>query len=87
MADAVTVENRKVTYKEYARKLRNSGINIIENNLPEDEAGILSAMLFGSKGGLDADDKELYQKNGIMHIMAVSGLHVSMLASLLTERT
>lgn len=84
MADAVTVENRKVTYKEYARKIRNSGINIIENNLPEDEAGILSAMLFGSKGGLAADDKELYQKNGIMHIMAVSGLHVSMLASLLT---
>ena len=74
MADAVTVENRKVTYKEYARKIRNSGINIIENNLPEDEAGILSAMLFGSKGGLAADDKELYQKNGIMHIMAVSGV-------------
>ncbi|MCM1282046.1 MAG: DNA internalization-related competence protein ComEC/Rec2 [Muribaculaceae bacterium] len=41
--------------------------------------GILSAMLLGEKSGLDSATKELYQNAGISHILAISGLHVSLL--------
>jgi len=44
--------------------------------LPED-AGILSAVLFGEKEDLDSGIYELYRKNGISHLLAISGLHVS----------
>ncbi len=44
--------------------------------LPED-AGILSAVLFGEKDDLDSEIYELYRKNGISHLLAISGLHVS----------
>ncbi|MFR8017818.1 MAG: DNA internalization-related competence protein ComEC/Rec2 [Clostridiaceae bacterium] len=44
--------------------------------LPED-AGILSAVLFGEKNDLDSEIYELYRKNGISHLLAISGLHVS----------
>ena len=44
--------------------------------LPED-AGILSAVLFGEKEDLDSAVYELYRKNGISHLLAISGLHVS----------
>lgn len=44
--------------------------------LPED-AGILAAVLFGEKEDLDRGIYELYRKNGISHLLAISGLHVS----------
>ena len=42
-------------------------------------ASILKAMLLGNKKELDEETKELYQDNGIAHILAISGLHISML--------
>ena len=44
--------------------------------LPED-AGILSAVLLGEKEELDSAVYELYRKNGISHLLAISGLHIS----------
>lgn len=46
---------------------------------PEKEAGILGRMLLGQKEGLDKNVKELYQKNGIIHILSISGLHISLI--------
>ena len=46
---------------------------------PKEKAGVLSAMLLGDKDLLEVEIKELYQKNGISHILAISGLHISML--------
>lgn len=37
----------------------------------------MAAILLGDKSGLDQDLKELYQKSGIGHILAISGLHLS----------
>ncbi|MDE6213669.1 MAG: ComEC/Rec2 family competence protein, partial [Lachnospiraceae bacterium] len=46
---------------------------------PEREADIMAAMLLGEKGALDEEIKSLYQQNGIIHILAISGLHLSLL--------
>lgn len=45
--------------------------------LPEKEAGVLINMTLGEKELLDSDIKELYQQAGISHVLAISGLHVS----------
>lgn len=42
------------------------------------EAGILCAILFGDKENLDEDIKNLYTQAGIGHILAISGLHISL---------
>lgn len=47
---------------------------------PETEAGILEAMLFGEKSELTAEIKGYYQAAGISHVLAISGLHISLLA-------
>ena len=47
--------------------------------LPPREASVLARMLLGEKDGLDQDLKELYQDNGIAHVLAISGLHISLL--------
>ena len=41
---------------------------------PADKAAIMRAMLLGEKGILDADIKALYQQNGIINILAISGV-------------
>ncbi len=46
---------------------------------PVEKAGVLAAMMLGDKDLLPEEMKELYQQNGISHILAISGLHISML--------
>lgn len=47
------------------------------------DAAILKAIVLGDKTELDRGIKELYQKNGIAHLLAISGLHVSLIGMLL----
>ena len=53
--------------------------NIYSENMKPDNAGILCAMLLGDKTAMDPEIKNLYRKNGIAHVLAISGLHISLL--------
>ncbi len=44
-----------------------------------DDAALFQAVILGDKTALSADIRDLYQKNGIAHLLAVSGLHVSLI--------
>lgn len=44
-----------------------------------ENAGILSAMVLGDKTSMDSEVKNLYRKSGIAHVLAISGLHISLL--------
>lgn len=46
---------------------------------PEKEASIMTAMLLGDKSGLNREIKDLYQDNGIIHILSISGLHITII--------
>lgn len=41
---------------------------------------ILAAILFGCRQGLNYDSRRQFMKSGVMHIFAISGLHVGMVA-------
>lgn len=43
------------------------------------DAGFIIALILGDKGYLDKDMYHLYQKSGIAHILAISGLHISLI--------
>ncbi|MCR4798841.1 MAG: DNA internalization-related competence protein ComEC/Rec2 [Lachnospiraceae bacterium] len=45
--------------------------------LPGEEGGILSAMTLGEKSRMDEEAGQLFREAGLSHILAVSGLHVS----------
>lgn len=44
-----------------------------------DDAGVYKSIVLGDKSELDLDIKKLYQENGMAHILAISGLHISIL--------
>lgn len=52
---------------------------IIENHLPEPEAGVFLAMFLGQRRRIDPEVLEAFQRTGISHIIAISGLHISLL--------
>lgn len=59
---------------------------LLEETLGTREGGILSAMLVGEKELLEEEIRELYQKTGIGHTLAISGLHVSFIGWSVYER-
>lgn len=44
---------------------------------PEKEAGIMCTILLGDKAELDSSVKDMYRRNGIIHILSISGLHIT----------
>ena len=50
----------------------------LDTLLSEEDSGVLKAMLLGDKSGMTEEIKGLYQRTGIAHIVAVSGLHISL---------
>lgn len=52
---------------------------LIDACYPPKEASVMGAMLLGEKAMLDEEIKSLYRQNGIIHILAISGLHLSVL--------
>lgn len=58
-------------------RIRESWESCLLSVMGEKNGSILSGILLGEKGEMDEAVKELYQKNGIGHILAISGLHIS----------
>lgn len=64
-------------FRERLRLLRKRWSETVLQVLGAKKGGILNAMLLGDKQKMDVEIKEQYQLNGIAHILAVSGLHLS----------
>lgn len=66
-------------YGEWLYETRCALVNSFENITDEVTSGILCSMILGDKTLIDADIKSLYQASGISHILAISGLHISII--------
>lgn len=70
-------EYSPLKYKLYL--IRRAMSTTLDNALPREEAAVMKTMLLGEKSQMDPDLKKLYQRNGIAHVLAISGLHISLL--------
>lgn len=64
---------------EFWRKVKESISVRLSIALPKPEASVMKTMLLGQKKEMDTDLKNLYQRNGIAHILSISGLHISII--------
>lgn len=62
--------------------IRSYCYGILKRLANEEEAGVMGAMLLGERSGLGDEQKMLFQTGGISHILAISGLHISLLGKL-----
>ena len=80
-AEILKKDNSIEYLKEFCRSVREICKKRLEQMLSEEEAGVMESLLLGDKSGLDTEIRDLYQKNGIIHVLAISGLHVSMIGT------
>ena len=65
-------------YGQFLIDMQQKFAGILEKACGE-EAGAFEAIVLGDKSNLDAELKMRYQMAGIIHILAISGLHISLL--------
>ena len=65
-------------YGQFLIDMQQKFAGILENACGN-EAGAFEAIVLGDKSNLDAELKMRYQMAGIIHILAISGLHISLL--------
>lgn len=75
--DIKTSAGKHAWYYYRLEKLRDTLSASLLSVTDETTAGVLSSMLLGDKSYLDDEIKDLYQVSGISHILAISGLHIS----------
>lgn len=65
--------------KERLYQIRSNLSDVFLSLTDQESAGIISAMVLGEKEFLETEVKERYARNGIAHILSISGLHLSFL--------
>lgn len=80
--ESINTQNR-TSFKYFPARLRRQITNAVESTFPADTAGFAKALLLGDSSDLNYKLDTAFKLSGIRHIIAVSGLHVSILFSLM----
>ncbi len=72
------IEQRAIpmTPRRFLRSVRYRCLGIFDRYLPGFDSGVMRALLFGDRGRLSSDLRDLFQRVGISHVLAISGLHI-----------
>jgi len=76
-------ENKDFLIRNILYGFRDKMITEFRLNMNRETSAFLSAMVFGDKSGIDDSSKTMLYRSGIGHIMAISGIHVSVCAGFL----
>lgn len=79
----ISVETNRSFYF-FADDLRKNLSDLLEKRIPQKSSlPVAKALLLGQKNQLDRSTRQAYSEAGVMHILAVSGLHVGILVAVL----
>ena len=78
-AEEVTIRARRRTVSGALFLLRGHMQDFLGRHMHEAPAGILSAMILGDKRMLTEESRRNFQVGGCLHMLVISGLHVSLL--------
>lgn len=74
----------KNPFRNFLYKTRDRVVSLLKRYIPgEKEAGLAEALLIGFKDDLDRDLVQAYSNTGVVHVIAISGLHLGLIYWLL----
>ncbi|MDA1474770.1 DNA internalization-related competence protein ComEC/Rec2 [Bacillus changyiensis] len=76
-----SITNCKSDESSFLLNIRQTGLAFIEKNMPEQAAGIVQALIFGERFLIEKEVLDSYQILGIIHLLAISGLHVAIFST------
>ncbi|MBQ5708697.1 MAG: ComEC/Rec2 family competence protein, partial [Anaerotignum sp.] len=77
--DSVTVTGEDHSVSSLLANARGKVHQTLDSILPANESAVMKAMLTGEKDDIPDETYELYQNAGAVHILCISGLHMSIL--------
>lgn len=82
----ITQENchaeEKWTLNRWLLKIREAGLNQIDSYFEGSTNGIIQALIYGERTNIENDIVNSYQSLGLIHLLAISGLHVSLMTGM-----
>ncbi|MBB6445960.1 DNA internalization-related competence protein ComEC/Rec2 [Bacillus benzoevorans] len=63
--------------------IRAKGISYLEEHFPEEAVPLSAALLFGTSELMDEDMLDSFRELGIVHLIAISGLHITILVTMI----
>ena len=81
--NVLVTESNDTPAKYFAAVFRQKIVSHLDNLFPEDTLGFVRALLLGDDSKLSYDVDSAFQISGLRHVIAVSGLHVSILFSIM----
>ncbi len=78
-AEILSVEAKASGLASWAYRVRGTLRDAYSQILPERAARTISAVSLGEKSWMEREWKQQYQEGGISHILAISGLHISLI--------
>lgn len=79
----VLAKNKGNRLKSYSLMLRKRLCSILDEHLSRNESGIMKAILLGDRSAIAKPVRALFVQTGTAHILAISGLHIGVVAGLL----
>nr|WP_255350559.1 DNA internalization-related competence protein ComEC/Rec2 [Anoxybacillus sp. KU2-6(11)] len=68
-----------VTWIERLQTIRQQGIRYIQHHFPNDVSAFMQALIYGERSDIEPTVLAGYQKLGLIHLLAISGLHMTLL--------
>lgn len=78
-SDHIKLQRSAGGIKETLSVAQNRLVSFLNRTLPREDAGIFADLVLGEKLLLDDGTRRDFQSAGIMHVLAISGLHISMI--------
>ncbi|MCI5166206.1 MAG: DNA internalization-related competence protein ComEC/Rec2 [Candidatus Electrothrix sp. GM3_4] len=79
----ITIHSNTISIRSLSflpEQVRQRVSRFIRDNLPRPIAGTYQALLVGSRAGVPQEIQEQFKATGTMHLLAISGLHMGLLA-------
>lgn len=81
----ITEKNDKNFLEGLILFLQKNVLNSIRSNVRKNEQGLAEALLIGYKEDLDRDLLQQYSNTGVVHVIAISGLHLALIYLLIEK--
>jgi competence protein ComEC len=80
---AVTPLRQSWSFHGVLALIRGWGQRVLDEYLPEQTSGLAAALLLGETSAMAREDWDKYQRTGVIHVLAISGQHLVVLAMFL----
>lgn len=79
----VTVVSSRLSWETFGLRLKSYFRSLVNQRIPEEQRDVAAAVLLGDRSLLTTEKKQQFATSGTIHLLAISGLHIGILAGAL----